>query len=231
MSLVEPMPAHLGPDQTVDVLIVDDNAVIRAGLRNVLETSDKISVIGEASDGEAALAEIDRSQPDVVLLDVRMPKQDGLAVVKQAAAKTKILMLTYTDEPEIIREALAEGARGYLVHGTCTPDEIERAILTVYSGNLLLTGLAADAMWGGGSQAVSAAQKPDAGERAGLSKRQREVMELIADGLTNGEIARACFLAEKTVKNHVNQIFAKLGVRTRAEAVSQWLSMEIDRGA
>jgi len=229
MSLVEPMPVHLGPDQTVDVLIVDDNAVIRAGLRNVLQGSEEISVIGEASDGEAALAEIDRLQPDVVLLDVRMPKQDGLEVVKQAAANTKILMLTYTDEPEIIREALAEGARGYLVHGTCTPDEIERAILTVYAGNLLLTGLAADAMWGGRA-ITGATHKSDAREHAGLSKRQREVMELIADGLTNGEIARTCFLAEKTVKNHVNQIFAKLGVRTRAEAVSQWLSMEIDQG-
>lgn len=230
MSLVEPLPTHLEGDQKVDVLIVDDNAVIRAGLRNVLQTSNKISVIGEASDGEAALAEIERSQPDVVLLDVRMPKQDGLSVVKQAAAKTKILMLTYTDEPEVIREALAEGARGYLVHGTCTPDEIERAILSVYEGNLLLTGLAADAMWGGGTQAGSAAQSGSTADSAGLSKRQREVMELIADGLTNGEIARACFLAEKTVKNHVNQIFAKLGVRTRAEAVSHWLSVETERG-
>lgn len=225
MSVLEPEIAEEALEGTIEVLIVDDNAVIRMGLRSLLEASDSIKVVGEAIDGVDAVEKIDQLAPDIALLDVRMPRRDGLEVVKEVHERVKVIMLTYTDGPEVIRQALSTGARGYLVHGSFSAEEIERAILTVADGNMLLTSQAAEAMvQTSGSTADLAEKGGSARHQAGLSRRQIEIMDLIADGLTNGEISRACFVAEKTVKNHVNQIFAKLGVRTRAEAVSEWLS-------
>lgn len=226
MSVLEPTVDDSAAKKTVDVLIVDDNSVIRMGLRSLLGTSTSVAVVGEAVDGVDAAEKIVELRPDVVLLDVRMPRRDGLEVVKEMHDQVKIIMFTYTDGPEVIREALSTGARGYLVHGSFSAEEIERAILTVAEGNMLLTAQAAEAMLGSGE--VPDQTAVDVGGRSGphdavLSRRQTEIMDLIADGLTNGEIARTCYVTEKTVKNHVNQIFSKLGVRSRAEAVSEWL--------
>ncbi|UZN02156.1 response regulator [Cellulomonas sp. S1-8] len=209
------------PGRPVTVVVVDDNAVIRMGLRSLLDVQDGVRVIGEAADGEEAVRVVRELVPDVVLLDVRMPRRDGVQVAAEVRAWSKVLMLTYSDVPEVVRAAVDAGASGYLVHGQFDGAELVRTVLGVASGSFVLSPVAATAMraaWAA-PQTVAAPVRPD----AGLSAREQEVMGLIAQGRTNGEIARECFLSEKTVKNHVNHIFAKLGVRSRAEAVSLWL--------
>ncbi len=209
--------------RSVSVAIVDDNSVIRMGLRSLVEASDRLHVVGEAGDGEAAIRLVRAVLPDVVLLDVRMPRRDGVQVAAEVRHWSKVLMLTYADTPEIVRAAVDAGASGYLVHGQFAAHELERAVLAVAEGGFLLSASAARALRESWSEPVAAPaqtpQRPD----LGLSERQREIMELIAAGRANGEIAATCYLSEKTVKNHVNHIFARLGVRTRAEAVSLWL--------
>ncbi|WP_263118350.1 response regulator transcription factor [Cellulomonas sp. RIT-PI-Y] len=203
------------------VVVVDDNSVIRMGLRALIEASDRMRVVGEAGDGEEAVRVIRATLPDVVLLDVRMPRRDGVQVLTEVRQWTKVLMLTYSDAPEVVRAAVEAGASGYLVHGQFAAHELERSVLAVRDGQFLLSRAAADAMrrtWSEPPEPV-APVRPD----AGLSEREIEVMELVAVGRSNGEIARECFLSEKTVKNHINHIFAKLGVRSRAEAVAVWL--------
>jgi DNA-binding NarL/FixJ family response regulator len=209
------------PQRRVTVAIVDDNAVIRMGLRSILETSDRLHVVGEAGDGDEAIRLVRATQPDVTLLDVRMPRRDGVQVAGEVRSWTRVLMLTYSDAPEVVHAAVQAGAAGYLVHGQFASHELERSILAVAEGSFLLSPPALAAM----RQAWAAPTAPAVPSRpdAGLSERQREVMELVAAGRSNSEIAGECFLSEKTVKNHINHIFAKLGVRTRAEAVSVWL--------
>ena len=212
-------PQH--PPRRISVAIVDDNAVIRMGLRSLVDASDRMYVVGEARDGEEAVRLIRATQPDVTLLDVRMPRRDGVQVASEVRQWTRVLMLTYSDAPEVVRAAVDAGANGYLVHGQFASHELERSILSVAEGSFVLSQPAADAMrasWGRPPE-PTAPQRPD----AGLSEREREVMELVASGRTNAAIAAECYLSEKTVKNHINHIFAKLGVRTRAEAVSVWL--------
>lgn len=203
----------------VRVAIVDDNEVIRSGLRSLLETSPAIEVVGEAGDGDAAVELVRRERPDVLLLDVRMPRRDGVAVATAVRGTTKVLMLTYSDAPEIVRAALGAGAVGYLVHGTFGADQVVASVLSVAQGSSVFSQVATDVLRG----ALDQPERPTTRPHAGLSPREVEVMELIATGLSNAEVSRRCFLSEKTVKNHVNHIFAKLGVRTRAEAVATWL--------
>ena len=217
-TAVAPSP---GATRQVTVVVVDDNSVIRMGLRSLIEASDRMRVVGEASDGEEAIRVVRATQPDVTLLDVRMPRRGGVQVVGEIRAWTRVLMLTFSDTPEIVRAAVEAGASGYLVHGQFAVHELERAVLAVAEGSFLLSEGAAAALrtaWAEPVLPVSR-QRVD----VGLSEREREVMELIAAGHTNAAIAAECFLSEKTVKNHVNHIFAKLGIRTRAEAVSVWL--------
>ncbi len=209
------------------LVVADDNPVVRAGMSNLLATVPGLEVVGAAADGQEALDLVQQLEPDLALLDVRMPQIDGIAVAQAIAAKVPVLMLTHSDEPEIIASALAAGARGYVVHSEFDVDEIVSAIRTVAAGGVHLSPSAGSILAGSvaGSAAASPAPAEDAVERRtwGLSPREQEVMDLIADGKTNSQIARECFLSEKTVKNHVNRIFAKLTVTSRAEAVSVWL--------
>lgn len=205
----------------VTVAIIDDNDVIRSGLRSLLGTCGDVEVVGEAGDGDAAVTLIRELQPDVTLLDVRMPRRDGVSVAAEISGLTRVLMLTYSDAPDIVQAALGAGANGYLVHGSFRSDELVSAVLATAAGSSVLSQPALDAVRSG----LAAAAVPAAPARpeAGLSPREVEVMEHIATGLSNAEISRRCFLSEKTVKNHVNHIFAKLAVRSRAEAVATWL--------
>ncbi len=223
MSVTGAVPVGAG---AVRVAIVDDSDVIRRGLRSLLDTSPLLEVVGEAGDGDAAVDLLQREVPDVVLLDVRMPRRDGVSVATAVrGSRTKVLMLTYSDAPDVVRAAVSAGAVGYLVHGTFGADQLVSHVLSVAEGSSVFSPAATDVL----REALGQPGR-DARPDVGLSPREAEVMELIAAGLSNAEVSRRCFLAEKTVKNHVNHIFAKLGVRTRAEAVATWLgSIEAGR--
>lgn len=203
----------------IKVLIVDDNAVVRMGLRNVLDAQDGIEVVGEAADGNEGVTLNDRLDPDVVLCDVRMPGLDGVGAAAAMSPTSHVVMLTYADDLDVIRSAMAAGARGYLVHGAHQPDEIVAAVVSASRGSSVLGPAATEALLNGGHQV----RPPRDTGQWHLTGRETEIMEHVSRGLSNREIARACFLAEKTVKNHLNNIFPKLGVTTRAEAISLWL--------
>lgn len=203
----------------IRVLIVDDNAVVRMGLRNLLDAQEGLEVVGEADNGNDAVTMNAELVPDVVLCDVRMPGLDGVGAAAKMSPTTNVLMLTYADDLDVIRGAMAAGAKGYLVHGAHQTDEIVAAVVSASAGSSVLGPAAARALL------TYAATTPSRSERHawGLTARECEVMDHVAAGLSNREIARLCFLAEKTVKNHLNNIFPKLAVTTRAEAVSLWL--------
>lgn len=205
---------------TLRLVVADDNPVVRAGMTNLLGTVPGLDVVGSAADGREALAMVQSLRPDLALLDVRMPELDGIAVAQAIAATVPVLMLTHSDEPEVIAAALAAGARGYVVHSEFDVDEIVSAVRIVAAGGVHLSPSAGNILATAASQSVD---RGAAADRWGLSVREREVMDLIADGRSNGQIARECYLSEKTVKNHVNRIFSKLAVTSRAEAVSRWL--------
>jgi DNA-binding NarL/FixJ family response regulator len=214
------------------VMVVDDNLVVRSGLVSLLEASG-IQVIGEAGDGRTALEMAERLRPDLVLLDVQMPLLDGVAAADLLSRTTRVIMLTYTDDPKVVRTAIGNGAAGYLVHGSFTADELTSAVHDAVAGAHPLSEVAVSALVGavrdGAGQDAPAEPAPAEGPstpdtgRFGLSAREAEVMELIVQGRSNSEIAGRLFLAEKTVKNHVNRIYAKLGVTSRGAAIAQWL--------
>ncbi|MFG2002392.1 response regulator [Spirillospora sp. NPDC048911] len=210
------------------VLVVDDNPVVRTGLTTLLE-SGGVQVVGEASDGAQAIELAQRARPDLVLLDVRMPVMDGVAAAAPLSALAKVLMLSYDADADVIGAAIRNGAAGYLVHGSFGAAELVAAIMdTVSERSSPLSPQA--------SRAVVAALREGPGDRPppepapadrraelGLSRREAEVMDLIARGRSNGEIAALLVVSEYTVKNHVNRIFAKLGVRARGAAIARWL--------
>ena len=203
---------------TVTVGVVDDSDIMRRGLLALLGTDPGLEVIGQAGDGDEALTLVRASLPDVLLLDVRMPRRDGLSIVKEVAGLTRVLMLTFTDDDASIHKAMSDGAAGYLIHGTFDAESLAHMVRATASGAAPVSDVAMRAIQRG---AVPAAPEPPGD--LGLSSRQVEVMDLIAEGRSNADIAKHLFLAEKTVKNHINQSFAALGVTTRAEAIVCWL--------
>ncbi len=202
---------------TISVLVVDDNPVVRSGLLALLELDHRLKVAGEASNGEQAVQMARALRPDVTLLDVQMPRRDGISAARELADLTHVLMTTFSDTPQVIHAALDAGAIGYLVHGTFAEDELVACVLAAASGNGVF-GAPAMAALRSGREPVTP-QRPE----HDLSPRQVEIMDHIASGSSNADIARTLYLAEKTVKNHVNHIFGRLGVRSRAEAVALWL--------
>ncbi|MBT2506100.1 response regulator transcription factor [Streptomyces sp. ISL-98] len=290
-----------GPPSILRVVIADDNPVVRAGLTVLLGGRDDVEVVAEAADGREALAAAQQTRPDVVLLDVRMPGVDGISALPYLVQVAPVMMLTYSRESEIVREALRLGAGGYLVHGEFTADQLVGAVRDIKEGRAHFTTSAQNAllahMRGGGAGAAAGAELPeglgtvyatgipytgagssripghssahDATAHAareansgpdvsnsarlpenpsqmqsgmaqystdrsrsqrphnlqdfGLSSREVEVMDLIASGMSNQQIAATCFISEKTVKNHINRIFAKLHSASRSEAIALWL--------
>ncbi|MFJ3722447.1 response regulator [Streptomyces sp. NPDC090045] len=214
----------------LSVLIADGNPVIRAGLAAILCAAEDLDVTAQAEDGREALSLTRRHAPDVILLDVRMPGVDGISALPHLVQLAPVLMLTYSREAEIICEALSLGAGGYLVHGEFTTDELLRAVRDAPLGRPHFTPTAASALLAE-LRASSHPQRAVAqsSERMhnsvvfGLSSREVEIMDLIASGMSNQQIAAACFISEKTVKNHINRIFAKLQSATRSEAIARWL--------
>ncbi|MFE2168586.1 response regulator [Streptomyces sp. NPDC059447] len=214
----------------LSVLIADDDPVIRAGLAAILYEAEDIEVIGQATDGREALSLARRHAPDVILLDVRMPGVDGISALPHLVQLAPVLMLTYSQEAEIVREALLLGAGGYLVHGEFTTEELLRAVRDMPLGRPHFTPTAASALLA--ELRASSHPQRDVSQSTerlsnsvvfGLSSREEEIMDLIASGMNNQQIASACFISEKTVKNHINRIFAKLQSATRSEAIARWL--------
>jgi DNA-binding NarL/FixJ family response regulator len=198
----------------ISVLIVDDHPVVRRGLRVLLEVQDGIEVAGEAGDGAAALHLAAELAPDVILLDLKLPGRDGIAVLgelKAAGSPARVLVLTSATEPASASLAVRSGASG-VVYKDVDPDALVRAIRSVHDGHLLFAPEAAGSLVrpGGG-------WSPAAGLDA-LTSREREVLAEIAKGRSNREIARALAVSEKTVKAHVSSVLAKLGVQDRTQA-------------
>lgn len=217
---IAPLEVAAGPVRT---LIVDDNPVVRTGLRSLLEASPDVEVVGEAGDGILAESMVRNLTPDVVLLDVRMPRRDGVQTARVIAPLTTVVMLTFTDEPEHIRAALDAGAAGYLVHGSFDASTLVHTVRQAALGAGAFSRQALEVIREGRASADPAVGHLDRQRQFDLSERQRELMDLISRGHTNAEIARELFLAEKTVKNHVNAIFGKLVVTNRSEAIAVWL--------
>ncbi|WP_109510120.1 response regulator [Nocardioides speluncae] len=226
---------------TVRVLIADDNPVVRIGLTSLLELEPDIEVSGEASSGPEALALAEEHRPDIVLLDVRMPGGGGLDVLPRLAEIARVLMLTYTDEPAVVSQALREGATGYLVHGSFDSHELAVAIRDTAAGGVrlsppaaavLLQGMPAAPAAGEGAAAANGGPPtgvdPEAVRRYRLSRRELEIAEQIVLGHTNSEIAQHLFIEEKTVKNHINRLFAKVGATNRSAAVALLLGLRED---
>lgn len=207
----------------IRVLVADDNPVIRTGLASLIDLEPDMAVVAEAGTGRDAVDQARTARPDVVLMDVRMPVVDGIdATAQLAGTGPRVLVLTYAEEPEVLRAAIAAGARGYLVHGRFSPEELTRAIRTSHAGGIHVSPAVApwlfDLVRAGAAPAESAPRTT-----TDLTEREIEVVDLIATGRSNAEIATALHLSEKTVKNHINRAYAKLGVRTRAEAMAAWL--------
>ncbi|MES9524777.1 response regulator [Streptomyces capoamus] len=241
-----PPPAPVPPP--LRLLVADDNPVVRAGLTALLSGRSDTTVVAEARDGREAYEAAVRHRPDVILLDVRMPGVDGISALPHLVGLAPVMMLTYSHETETVREALRLGAGGYLVHGEFTTEQLVRAVRDVREGRPHVTPGAAEALLTdlrGAAPAHPRAQlgsvsgdsaphplshmQPSMGQsfrsRFRLSTREAEIMDLIASGMTNQQIAAACFISEKTVKNHINRIFAKLHTSTRSQATAKWLGV------
>ena len=204
----------------VGVLIVDDDKLMRAGLRAVLSSDDEIAVVGEAGDGRAAIDSARRLAPDVVLMDVRMPSMDGITATREVlrvAPDVRVVIVTTFEEDDYVFGALSAGASGFLLKRT-SPEELIAAIHTVAEGEALLSPSVTRRVIERMAHEPTLGQ-PDDGRLEELTGRERDVLELIAAGLTNAEIAERLGIEESTVKTHVKRILMKLALRDRVQAV------------
>ena len=202
---------------TIRILLVDDHPVVRSGLRALLSTVDGYEVVGEASDGESAVREVQLTKPDVVLMDVRMPGIDGAEAtrrIRKAVPETAVLMLTMYDDDATLFTCMQAGARGYLLKGA-EQDEILAAIGAVATGQATFGPGVASRMLGyfGSPPPTTAVPFPE------LSERERQVLDLLASGLRTTAIAERMHLSPKTVSNNLTGIFAKLEVADRVAAI------------
>ncbi|WP_370326929.1 response regulator [Euzebya sp.] len=205
----------------IRVLLADDQALMRTGFRMILDGEDDIEVVGEAGDGEEAVAEAHRLRPDVVLMDIRMPRLDGVAATERLAGPDvtdpiSVLILTTFDLDEYVYGALRAGASGFLLKDA-PPEELVHAIRVCAGGDALLAPAVTKRLIG--EFAARPETREPTGDAARLTAREREVLILIARGLSNGEIAEELFVSETTVKTHVGRVLSKLGLRDRVQAV------------
>jgi DNA-binding NarL/FixJ family response regulator len=207
---------------TIRVLVADDQALVRAGFVALLEAQDGIAVIAEADTGTAALAAARGLRPDVVLMDIRMPEMDGLAATRAIAAdpalaEVRVVVLTTFELDEYVFEAMRAGASGFLVKHT-EPAELVRAVRVVADGEALLSPSVTRRLV---SEFAARTKQPSglATALAELTSREREVMALVAEGLTNAEIGDRLFMSPATARTHVSRILTKLGARDRTQLV------------
>lgn len=205
----------------IRVMICDDHALFRRGLIMVLDGEDDIEVVGEAEDGEEAVAKVTELVPDVVLMDVRMPMVDGIEATRRIAEQvptTKILMLTVSDEEADLYEAIKAGATGYLLK-EISIEEVAAAVRAVVAGQSLISPSMASKLLTEFTSLAKRAEERSAMPSPRLTERELEVLRLVAQGKSNREIAGDLYISENTVKNHVRNILEKLHLHTRMEAV------------
>ncbi len=212
------------PSPPVTVVVADDQAAVREGLVLLLGTLPGIEVTGEAADGDAAVATVAAVRPQVVLMDLNMPRCDGVEATRRIRAEhpqTQVVVLTTYSDDESIVAALQAGAVGYLTKDS-TRAEIGRAVHAAAAGQAVIDAAVQQRLLAAAARALRPEPPPDTGEldaAGALTPRESEVLALIADGQSNREIARTLFVSEATVKTHVNRIFTKTGSRNRAEAI------------
>ncbi|PBC69600.1 LuxR family two component transcriptional regulator [Streptomyces sp. TLI_235] len=215
----------------IRVLVVDDDLVIRRGLVSLLHGDGRALVVGEAGDRGHALELARLYSPDVALLDLGLPLFEGLHVLAELSRICKVLVLAGRDVAFDVDQALRVGATGYLVHRQFSAAELMTAVMATAQGRAHLSPGAVTALAEKLRSTRAVRPGPPRSGRVGeLSRRELEIMDHIARGRSNPEIAKTLFLSEKTVKNHVNRIYAKLQVRSRAAAVALWLGAEVDSG-
>ncbi len=225
---IHDMPAnHAGEarygGESIRVLVVDDNFVVRRGLQSSLELDPSIVVVGEAANGEEAVERARDLVPDVILMDIRMPLRDGIAateIISDDAPSSKVLMLTWSEDPEHLRSAVLAGAKGYLVHGRFSPERLAEAVRVVHEGGALITPMLAPALLDFVRESAQG-QRGRSAPGSILTPREIEVLEYIVAGKSNREIAEALYIEEKTVKNHVSNIYSKLHLKNRYEAITR----------
>jgi two-component system, NarL family, response regulator DevR len=203
------------PPSTIQVFLVDDHEVVRRGVADVLSGDPGITVVGEAQNAAEAMSRVPALRPDVVVLDVRLPDGDGVTVCRDLRAQLPdlgVVMLTSYSDDEALFQAILAGASGYLLKQILGQDLVT-AVRTVAAGGSLLDPAATSAVLARMRQATE-----PAGPLAGLSEQERTVLDLIGQGLTNRQIGERMFLAEKTVKNYVSHVLAKLGMESRTQA-------------
>lgn len=211
-------------DETrIRLLLADDHAVVRTGTRELLERKPDFHIVGEASNGEEAVRLAQELQPDVVVMDVRMPKMSGVEAtrrIKEECPDVKVLVLTAHDDDEYVFALLQAGANGYLMK-TAEFDELVKAIRTVASGQSMLAptiaGKVVAQFTSGKSLPEALAKSPDQYE--GLTERELGILKLVGQGLSNKQIGKELYISDRTVQAHLSNIFSKLGVSSRTEAV------------
>ena len=213
-------PAATGGDP-IRVMICDDHALFRRGLIMVLESEDGVEVIGEAEDGDEAVRKAEELAPDVVLMDVRMPRLSGIdatRAIAEVVPSAKILMLTVSDEEDDLYDAIKAGATGYLLK-EISIEEVASAIRSVMSGQSLISPSMASKLLTEFTNLAKKADERHAVPTPRLTERELEVLKLVAQGMSNREIGSELYISENTVKNHVRNILEKLHLHSRMEAV------------
>ncbi|GHO78521.1 DNA-binding response regulator [Ktedonobacter sp. SOSP1-85] len=221
-------------EEKIRVLIVDDQRLMREGLRIILEGAPDIELVGEAENGLSALQIAESQEPDVILMDIRMPVLDGIAaterVLQQALKRPRILLLTTFDTPELVIEGMRAGASGYLLKD-CSAEELCTAIRAVARGQVLLQASSAAQLLASLQTRPAALEATplSVAEQLGLTTRELEVVRLVTLGQSNTEIAATLFVSEATVKTHINHIFSKLGARNRSQAIIKARQLGLSR--
>jgi two-component system NarL family response regulator len=211
----------MAPGDPIRVLVVDDHALFRRGLEMVLEQEPDIEVVGEASDGAEALEKAVETAPDIVLMDVRMPKRGGIdacTAIKDAVPSAKIIMLTISDEEADLYDAIKAGAMGYLLK-EISIEEVASAIRAVHGGQSLISPSMASKLLNEFASMIKRSDERQQVPTPRLTDREMEVLRLVAKGMNNRDIAKQLFISENTVKNHIRNILEKLQLHSRMEAV------------